>query len=232
MKVEVTYLEHSGFSVSIGQHFLMFDYFRGMFPGNQIKQHKYSLAFASHSHKDHFNKKIFHMSEYNPGARYVLSDDIKEDRSDAIKMKPGDVWKQDDIEVYAFGSTDIGVSFGIICEGIKIFHAGDLNLWTWRHQSTKKEIEEAIEMFEKELAQIPLFMDEFDIAFFPVDPRQRKDTGDGACRFLEVVKVAHMFPMHMWNKYNVIDRFMRKYKGDTIIHTLKEKNQKFDLDIV
>lgn len=231
MKAEVTFLAHSGFSVSVGQHFLLFDYFRGMFPGNQIKQHKYALAFASHSHSDHFNKKIFHMSQYNPGARYVLSDDIKHKNEQARHMKPGDVWKADDIEVHAFGSTDLGVSYGVICDGVKIFHAGDLNLWSWRAQSTKEEIDEAIEMFDREVNLIPLTMDEFDIAFFPVDPRLRKDAGEGATIFLNTVDVKYMFPMHFWGKFNVVKKFKKNYKGNTIIKAPENKGEKFVLEI-
>ncbi|MCK5129216.1 MAG: MBL fold metallo-hydrolase [Clostridiales bacterium] len=231
MQVEVTFLSYSGFSISVGQHFLMFDYFRGLFPGNQIKQHKYALAFASHSHRDHFNKKIFHMSQYNPGARYILSDDIKHKNEQARYMKPGDSWKADDIEVHAFGSTDIGVSYGIICEGIKIFHAGDLNLWSWRAQSTQEEIEEATTQFYQELNQIPIKMDQFDIAFFPVDPRLRKDMGEGADVFLDTVDVKHMFPMHFWGRYKTVKKFEKNYEGNTIIHTPEKSGQQFNIQI-
>lgn len=231
MKAKVTFLAHSGFSVSAGQHYLLFDYFRGQFPGRLAKEHKYSIAFASHCHGDHYNKKIFALSDYNPGTRYVLSDDISTKKDNVISMKPGDIHKASDIEIYAFGSTDLGVSFGVICEGLKIFHAGDLNLWTWKKESTPEEIAKAYEMFDIELNQIPLVFDEFDIAFFPVDPRMRANYYEGALMFLDKIKIKNFFPMHFWNKFKAAKDFQKKYNGDTIIHAVEENGQQIELEI-
>lgn len=231
MKAEVTFLAHSGFSISIGQHFLLFDYFRGQFPGRIAKEHKYSIAFASHSHGDHYNKKIFALSDYNPGTRFVLSDDISSNKENVISMKPGDIHRAPDIEIYAFGSTDLGVSFGIICEGIKIFHAGDLNLWTWKKESTPQEIKQSYKMFDTELNQIPLVFKEFDIAFFPVDSRMRTDYDEGAFMFLDALKVKHFFPMHFWNKFKTAKDFQKKYKGDAIIYAVEENGQQIILQV-
>jgi L-ascorbate metabolism protein UlaG (beta-lactamase superfamily) len=146
-------------------------------------------------------------------------------------MKPGDSWLEPDIEVYAFGSTDIGVSYGVICEGIKIFHAGDLNLWSWKEVSTDEEITNAYNMFKQELNQIALFMDEFDIAFFPVDPRLRIDCEEGAKMFLDAIKVKHMFPMHLWDNFRIGKNFENSYEGSTIIHAPDKIGQTFILDI-
>lgn len=232
MKTEVTFIQHSGFSVSLNQHLLLFDYYRGQLPGNAAKKHKYSVAFASHSHGDHYNPKIFNLSDYNPGSRYVLSYEIdKKLDNSMVQMKPGDRWVQPDIEVYAFGSTDIGVSYGIICEGVKIFHAGDLNLWSWKEVSTDEEIADAYHMFAQELDQIALFMDEFDIAFFPVDPRLRIDCEEGAKMFLDAIKVNHLFPMHLWGKFKIGKNFQNSYEGGTIIHAPEKTGQTFILDI-
>ena len=230
MKAVVTFIQHSGFSVSIGQHFLLFDYFRGKFPGAAARQHKYSIAFASHNHGDHYNQKIFSLSDYNPGTRFILSDDIKTAK-DVILMKPGDIWKANDIDIYAFGSTDTGVSFGIICEGIKIFHAGDLNLWSWKEESTPQEIDAAYDDFEKELSQIPLSFNEFDIAFFPVDSRMKIDYEEGAVKFLDKLNIKHFFPMHLWGKYKTAQSFKNNYKGDSIIHAPDNKEQTFNIEI-
>ena len=59
MKIEVNYIGHSGFSVGVGSHFLLFDYFFGSFPGKEVNSYKYPVVFASHSHSDHFNQKVF-----------------------------------------------------------------------------------------------------------------------------------------------------------------------------
>jgi L-ascorbate metabolism protein UlaG (beta-lactamase superfamily) len=172
------------------------------------------------------------LTDYNPGTRYVLSYEIDKKPNNAIvKLKPGERWLQPDIEVYAFGSTDLGVSYGVICEGIKIFHAGDLNLWSWKEVSTNEEIASAYEMYEQELDQIALFMDEFDIAFFPVDPRLRIDCEEGAKMFLEDINVKHFFPMHLWGNFRIGNNFQMSYEGGTIIHAQEKTGQKFILDI-
>ncbi|MEI3154718.1 MAG: hypothetical protein V8S95_06185 [Odoribacter sp.] len=44
------------------------------------------------------------------------------------------------MRIKAFGSTDIGISFLIDIDNIRIFHAGDLNNWHWEEESTPEEI--------------------------------------------------------------------------------------------
>ncbi len=231
MKINVTYIGHSGYSIELSSHFLLFDYFHGILPANKINASKYPVVFSSHSHSDHFNKKIFTLSNGNPSVRYFLSDDIKAQHQNAVYMKPYDVHKEPDIEVFAFGSTDIGVSYAIICEGTVIFHAGDLNLWSWKNESTDDEINQAYQLYEYELDKIAEQFKEFDIAFFPVDPRMRKDYDEGALMFLEKFSVTHFFPMHFNTKYYAAKSFEKKYSGDTIIYAPKELGQDFEITI-
>ena len=231
MKINVKYIGHSGFSVGLCSHYLLFDYFHGELPGAELTGFKYLDVFSSHSHSDHFNKKIFTLSGKNPGVRLFLSDDICAMHENASYMKPGDVLREKDIEVFAFGSTDLGVSFAIMCEGITIFHAGDLNLWSWKKESTKKEIDEAYGMFEKELKKIELQFTDFDIAFFPVDPRMQIDYDEGAHIFLERFNVDHFFPMHFGVRFRAAKDFQKKHKGDTIIHTPDKAGQIFEINI-
>ena len=47
----------------------------------------------------------------------------------------------------ASGSTDEGVSFCVDFAGVTLFHAGDLNLWHWRDESSVTEIESAQRAF-------------------------------------------------------------------------------------
>ncbi len=231
MQIDIRYIGNSGYSASLQKHFLLFDYFFGRFPGSEINAFKYPTVFASHSHSDHFNKKIFTLADKNPSVRFYLSDDIKAMHSNAVHMKPGDIRKEKDIEVFAFGSTDIGASFAIMCEGITIFHAGDLNLWSWKKESTEAEIKEAYDMFETEINKIALQFEDFDIAFFPVDPRMQKDYDEGAQIFLERFNVTHFFPMHFGTKTKAAKDFKNKYSGDTIIHAPQEAGEEFIINI-
>ena len=47
------------------------------------------------------------------------------------------------IRIEAFGSTDVGISFLIDLQGVRLFHAGDLNNWHWSEESTPQEIRKA-----------------------------------------------------------------------------------------
>ena len=53
--MRVTYIGHSGFSVELESHILLFDYYEGTMP--EFDPAKKLLVFASHSHPDHFNRK-------------------------------------------------------------------------------------------------------------------------------------------------------------------------------
>lgn len=87
-------------------------------------------------------------------------------------LSPGEEFSDGYARVRAFGSTDIGVSFLAEAEGRRIFHAGDLNFWHWREESTEAEVQGAREAFLAELERMaPAMAGGLDAAFFPVDPR-------------------------------------------------------------
>ena len=89
-------------------------------------------------------------------------------------------------------------SFLVDFLGLRIFHAGDLNFWHWREESTMQEIEEADAEFRKAVA--PLEKEKIDIAFFPVDPRQGTMFEAGANYFILSVKPRILIPMHYFHR--------------------------------
>jgi hypothetical protein len=114
-------------------------------------------------------------------------------------MAPGDTLTlSDELSVTAFDSTYLGVSFLADFCGIRIFHAGDLNFWHWREESTMQEIEEADAEFRK--AVQPLSRETVDVAFFPVDPRQGTMYEAGANYFILTVKPRILIPMHYFHR--------------------------------
>ena len=62
---------------------------------------------------------------------------------DAVYINKGDVYEDENIRIEAFGSTDVGISFLIDLQGVRLFHAGDLNNWHWSEESTPQEIRKA-----------------------------------------------------------------------------------------
>ena len=59
MKVKVTYIEHSCFSVELDNSIVLFDYYKGEIP--DFDKDKTIYVFSSHNHHDHFNISIFKM---------------------------------------------------------------------------------------------------------------------------------------------------------------------------
>ncbi len=147
--------------------------------------------FVSHHHDDHFSPTIYDLC--GEKATYVLGFDIPEPHR-GVRMAPGDERGFGALTVHAYGSTDEGVSFYVNFAGITLFHAGDLNLWHWRDESSVTEIEAAERAFYDCVAPIP--KQKIDVAFFPVDPRQGSMYDAGACYFIMTVKPKFFIPMH------------------------------------
>lgn len=95
-------------------------------------------------------------------------------------------------------------------EGKRIFHAGDLNNWHWREESTEQEVEEAEKAFLREVAVLAKDADFLDLAMFPVDPRLGADYMSGAKQFIDRIPVRKFVPMHFWERYEKANAF-REY---------------------
>ena len=157
----LTYIFHSGFVLETEQSILVFDYWldpSGVMD-SVLRSEKPMYVFSSHFHEDHFTKEIFEWKKQKPDITYILSKDIYKHRraskEDAdVWLAKGGTWSDDNISVWAMGSTDSGVSWIVETEdkaAIKrvlsqacldfaereqarpkvkrIFHAGDLNNW-------------------------------------------------------------------------------------------------------
>ena len=68
--MRVTYIGHSGFSVELESHILLFDYYEGTMP--EFDPAKKLLVFASHSHPDHFNREILKLADVYPDVEYIF----------------------------------------------------------------------------------------------------------------------------------------------------------------
>lgn len=171
-------------------------------------------VLVSHHHKDHFTRDIFKWTESLTDVHYIISKDTE--RAVRYLLKPGSTYKgsvavkpgqvtvlkegeryQDDVlKVSAFGSTDIGNSYVTEVDGLTIFHAGDLNAWVWKDESTASEIKIAIDEFKTKLKPIVEAFPRIDCAMFPVDKRIGRDWWEGARIFVRSVDVDLFVPMH------------------------------------
>ena len=202
----ITHYYHSGFSVACGQTLAVFDYWRGergeltedkQLTAEKLKKYENVYVFISHEHIDHLDPVVFTWNEAG-NVSYIVASDMPVGTR-GKRMAPGDTLKlSGGLTVTAFDSTDLGVSFLVDFGGIRVFHAGDLNFWHWREESTMQEIEEADAEFRK--AVVPISRESIDVAFFPVDPRQGAMFEAGANYFILSVKPRILIPMHYFHR--------------------------------
>ena len=91
-------------------------------------------------------------------------------------------------------STDDGVAFLIEIDGKAIYHAGDLNDWSWVNEPEDTNAWMR-KNYRKEIAK--LARKRLHAAFVVLDPRQE----------MQHVEAAAVFPMHCWDDYSIISRY-------------------------
>lgn len=208
------YIYHSCFLLELEKYTLVFDYYKAPKDKedylNEVflsakSSNKKILIFSSHGHYDHFNLEILKWDRKYPNVSYILSDDIYESNS-LIKKNNYFIAKENEkisfdsnVEIYSFGSTDLGVSFLVKINDTLIFHAGDLNWWNWGEEDTEEEALEMETNFKSIVSKIENIskkLGNIEIAFFPVDPRLGIHFEDGSKYFKEILNPKILVPMH------------------------------------
>ncbi len=212
----VTYFHHSGLTVTVGKTMLVFDYWRGesgalpeemQLTNADFAGYSQILVFVSHDHEDHFDEVIYTWDYEHLPITYIVSDDLPIGKR-GKRMKPGDTLNVGDVNIRAFDSTDRGVSFYVTVDGLHIFHAGDLNLWHWREESSIREITQAENAFYA--AMRPIERLPIDVAMFPVDPRMGGLFDAGANHFIMAVKPRLFIPIHWQGRAEVAVNYARQ----------------------
>ena len=218
--LKLTYYYNSGFSVQVGGTLLIFDYWEGedrsLPPASRISEtflqaFEQIFVFVSHAHPDHFDPVIYTWYKHGLPVSYIVSHDMPVGTRGSRLAPLQEKQLTQDIKVKAFGSTDLGVSYLVNVYGMNVFHAGDLNLWHWRSESTLKEIEEAEEAFYTAMA--PLKQEKIDVAMFPVDPRQGSLYDAGANHFIMTEKPRVFIPMHWQDRPEVAIEYARRTRN-------------------
>jgi len=241
--MKVTYIDHSGFLVEMENACFLFDYYKGQIP--EIPQDKLLVVFASHKHPDHYNAEIFDLLKTHPKVYFILDKDcgvkwkIRECEKQGINLEERlmRVRKNKKMEILlpnettlsltTLRSTDIGVAFFFSYEGMNIYHAGDLNLWSWNGESENYN-QEMEKNYRNEMEKIRGRY--IDVAFIPLDPRQREHAFRGMELFLEYTNCEKVFPMHFWNKFSISRKFVEKHPEYTDkIMCIEKKGQNFIL---
>lgn len=202
--MKLTYIYHSGFLIEFDDKNIIFDYYKGEIPN--IDSEKKLYVVSTHSHRDHFNENIFELFKDFKDVKYLLSDDIDiEEREDIYFLEGRKKYRIDDLEIETFESTDLGIAILITTEGKTIYHGGDLNWWTWHGYETQEEYDSMTERFFNEMK---LLKDrKIDLAMVVLDPRQGDRYDWGLKYFIENTSTKYIAPMHLWEKYEFIDKF-------------------------
>lgn len=212
--MKITYIGHSGFLVELEKIVLLFDYFQGEIP--EIPDKKKWFVFASHRHQDHFQPKIFQLAEKYPHLQYIFSSNIQKGRvpkaqqAQTVRLKAGEHWEdaEKDLAVETLKSTDEGAAFLVQAEGHLLYHAGDLNDWYW--DSEPDEWNQKMSRNYRKFLE-PLRGKMLDAAFVVLDPRQGPHYQLGMDNFLELADAKKIYPMHCWENYSVIHRWIHDH---------------------
>ena len=201
--MELTYLLNSGFMIRAGRTLLLFDDYED--PSGAVDravtegQFDRFYILVTHAHFDHFGTRI--RAYAHQATRYIFSYDLR--RTKRVKMFPQNnivymkrytEWNDDRLHVWAYDSTDVGVSYLVELEdGARIFHAGDFNWWHW-NGDTEDNQKLAAKAFKKQMTRLKNL--EADLAFFPIDGRLEDAQELGAKNFLEQTDVKALVAMH------------------------------------
>ena len=148
--------------------------------------------------------------------RRGLTDKILEH---TIRVHGNNDYSFETLQIKTLKSTDAGVAFLVETEGVKIYHAGDLNLWAWA---------EADELYNKRMEQLYCMQidrikdEKIDVAFVPLDSRQEAHAYGGLDYFRKIVVADHIFPMHTWDQYEIIMEYKEQRKDTTNIERVYE----------
>ena len=218
--IKTIYIYHDCFVVKTPEAVLVFDFWKDPYSHGPLPNPLMNVncempvyVFVSHGHKDHYNPEIFGWAKHFPNIHYIVSKDVRKrishiismagsykgdkvNPSKVIVMSDQDHYEDDIISVKAFPSTDIGNSYAVTISGCTIFHAGDLNAWIWKDESTDEEVRDALQKFNAIVDLIAQSFSGFDLCFFPVDSRIGTDYFTGARIFLERFKIGNFLPMH------------------------------------
>ena len=236
--MRIFYLHHSAVAVVLNKALLIFDYYihrpdKGMDQGSvsdqEIREADRVYVFVSHSHSDHYNPRVFEWAKINPNTTYILDATVTDTpkQGTTVVMNPGKMYSDGYIYVREFGSTDIGGSFYVECEGVNLFHAGDFNNWHWKDDGNVQYTQDMQRYFERELEFLWEHVDHIDFAFFPLDKRMGSDFDAGADRFIEKMTPQVFIPLHFVDFDDTEAYRNKKSVSGTNVLAVKKNGQQF-----
>lgn len=248
--MKVIFIHHSCFLAEVDEKVFIFDWFAG----NRVSGYQFQgvlpeyepdtpiYIFASHKHADHFDMDVLRLAQTYSQIHFILSKDCKMSANflkkhgidPAIREKIIYVTARAKYEVEGgvlvetLRSTDAGVAFYVTTNGVGLFHAGDLNDWSFEGADDLTGFKMRRE-FQAEIKQ--LVNKNINIAFVPMDPRLGRNQYHAVDYVLEHTNTECLFPMHMWQDYSGIAQYGKHQKNPAFaakVIPLTGENQEFD----
>lgn len=243
----ITYVYHSCCAIEFETFSVIIDYYKdaikdgdevGWVSKHLLPKDKPLYVLCTHSHGDHFNEEVLSWDRNKDNVKYIFSKEVADTLTETESLKDEKIvyldkleeYKDDNLKIKAFGSTDAGASFYIEHNGAKIFHAGDLNNWHWNEEVP---IDEALGYENQYICELELVSEdvkEVDIAMFPLDPRLGADFMAGGKQFINKIKTHNFLPLHFGDNYKILEQFEPiARKAKTKLLKLEHKGQSFKI---
>lgn len=197
------FIHHSSYLWVGDESMILWDYYGvgSVLPLIQEHPHKRLYIMVTHSHHDHFSDIVL-TKEYQGhlgGVTYIFHEELRDsvEEEGVHFVRTGGEWSDDRIKVKAYGSTDLGGSFYIEAEGLKLFHAGDLNNWHWNEEALEEYIQVYEEAWSRELSRLTHDIQALDLLMFATDLRLGHDYLKGLREVLSQVEIRWLAPMHL-----------------------------------
>ncbi|MBR6284980.1 MAG: MBL fold metallo-hydrolase [Muribaculaceae bacterium] len=209
--MRITCIGHSGFAIesASGDATLVFDYYidRQQALRPILERSRGVYVFVSHSHRDHLCHDIFGWRDHYPIVRYVMANECRRKLARSMDLAQWPMtflhhdedWHDDLVHVHAFNSTDVGVSFLVDFDGLRLFHAGDYTCWQFEG-APQAELRKAQGDFHAILRTIAAYAPHMDVAMMPVVPNLGGDYCYGSRELLRAVSCDLFIPMHTWGR--------------------------------
>ena len=244
--MKVTYLAHSGFLLEWENCYWLFDYYSGTLP--KLDPRKKLFVFCSHSHRDHFNPAVFSLFEEQPCREYLFSNELKNACKKEQRRHPElklpvirflRAWEDTvvtdgagkEMKIHTMHSTDCGCAFYLEYDGKTVYHAGDLHWWVWPGEPDEDN-RQMTGNYKKEMGYLK--GRSIDLAFSPLDPRQEECYDWGADYLLEQAQVRYLFPMHFWDDFSVIPKYLgreKKHPAHSEVIIIEKEGQSWEVEL-
>jgi len=239
--VRVTYFYQSAFTVAMEKTLMVFSYRQtGL---EQLAREQWLsdrdfqgfnniLVFVPSASAAHHDKAIYEWKQSFPFT-YVMPQEAAKLAPRAANVRvcrEGDSFSVGHCEVTAYGSSDAGLSFLAEAEGVRVYHAGDLNLWHWREENTLRDIARSEALFYEKTALLP--KDGIDVSMFPLDPNQGGYYDAGANHFIMAVRPRVFFPMHFGSRAEIAAEYARRgLSRRTVVFALTQVRESASVDL-